>query len=360
MRDKENEFSLEYLKNYFENISKGKIFLSEADVFNLLRKCEEKYFSFNKKIENLEQTKKIFDLLYSNIRLIAGIYKYRNDYNLSSQIYKRFEIIAHFAESKKIMKFISWISYSYSLSFLLYQNNEEFEAINRCNSITSEYFRKEKKKENYKRILQEEDKNPRTHSDYTIYLNYLYKISILGQLICAKVGAKDTISRFFFKQRYFLEKLLYTGDEPFYKNEFITDGLDVSFGSSIIHTVMDEKTFSKGITRFRINFRRRVKALWYSIFRWIAGYGEKPFNLLKASLVIVLIWAMIYSFIETTSIYNFMNYFYQSFFIFTTFGLFDDSILLNSSNKIWMSVEITLGIIFINGFIVILARKLLR
>lgn len=100
--------------------------------------------------------------------------------------------------------------------------------------------------------------------------------------------------------------------------------------------------------------------MFYTILRLTSGYGEKPIRFLLVSFVTIFIFAAIYSFAETNSFYNILNYFYQSIFIYSSFGLFDNSITLNSMNKFLISTEIALGIISINGFIVMLARKYLR
>ncbi|MBK9334399.1 MAG: hypothetical protein IPM96_18825 [Ignavibacteria bacterium] len=167
----------------------------------------------------------------------------------------------------------------------------------------------------------------------------------------------DISGKFYYRQKLFEEKLLYRYIELPYVYRMVIERLYVSIGDSNQHVVLDEREGSKGFKRLRINFKRVCKGLRYTLFRKITGSGEKPFNILNTSIIIVVLWSMIYSFIETTTIFNFMNYFYQSFFIFTTFGLFDNSILLNNTNKIWISLEIALGIIFINGFIVVLHKK---
>lgn len=357
--DSEKVNNFEELKLFLENIQFGKVLLSEIEMYDLISKCHEQYFT-KENMKNPDQLKIIFKLLYSGMSFAAGIFKYRNQYNVSAQFYKRFEVIADFAKDNNLMKLLSWIDFSYNLSYLLYHTNEDYAAINRCNWISSKYLRKTKRRENYERIIKEEDKHPKSHSDYIIYLNYLYKICNLGQLISAKTGARNTNSHFYFRQKYFLEKLLYNGEEPFYRNEFITDDLIIEFGSSKHFAVSDPKTFSKGFKRFKINFKRISKGIWLTFFRYLAGYGERPFNIFIADLLIVFLFSLIYSYIDSNSVFYFMNYFYKSLFIFTSFGIYESSNSFLENNKELISLEILLGVIFINGFIVLLTRKLLR
>lgn len=321
--------------------------------------CEVKFFC-NYNLTNQEQSKIIFGLLFHYIRYSAGIYRYRSEYIKSVQIYKRFENTAMYANSKNLMNYISWVDYNYTLSYLLYHTNEDFESMSRCLSITSDYFNKKIRIENLNRIFLEENKNPKSHSDKVSYLNYIYKFLNLAQVICNKTGAKDEISQIIFKQFNIREKLLFLGEDIYYKNKFVIDNFNFNFGGSKIYVFLDEKFNQNNFKKIIINIKRFFKASIYKVFRLIAGYGEKPFNLLPTSIVLVLTFSFIYSYIETTSFFNFLNYFYHSFFIFTSFGLNENLELNNSATKLWIVLEIAIGIIMIDGFIVLLAKKYLR
>ncbi|MBK9334398.1 MAG: hypothetical protein IPM96_18820 [Ignavibacteria bacterium] len=76
-----------------------------------------------------------------------------------------------------MIKFNSYVEYLYNLSFMLFHSNEDFESINRCDSITSQYFIKEMRVRNYKRIKSEDENHVENKSDIERYYEYMILFS---------------------------------------------------------------------------------------------------------------------------------------------------------------------------------------
>ena len=131
--------------------------------------------------------------------------------------------------------------------------------------------------------------------------------------------------------------------------------------------------------RKQMNFFQ--KHFWNIIYKGLCGYGEKPFNVIFYSLVIVIGFAILYfyngvSFVELNS-YKIINYtlrfdsfdffsvindfllcLYTSIITFTTLGYCD--LHLIGWSRLFASIESVLGIFMTALFIFAFSRKMLR
>jgi len=359
MNNSDEELNYEFLENYFKSNKSNTKFDSETEFFSLIDKYENKYFDFNNKSIDNQISKKIFERIYREIRVCATVF-IENDLNYSRALkyYKAIRGMVMYLDSKKQIKLIDVVEYSYNLCFLMYYCDQTFNAINECDLITSEYFYNLKNIR--QRIMKDEGSKEEGKYAFVKYLEYLILISKLSQLICLKSGIAYQQGEFYYREKFFSEKLYFRDEDPPYVYQMVHTRFYVSIGNSFEYVVSDEKSSKKGYQKLKITCKRFIKGLLYAIFRIISGYGEKPERLLYSSIFTIIIFGVLYSIFETGTFLNFLEFSDLSLYIFTSFGLNDSKLLLSESSKIALALEIIIGIIFINGFIVTLTRKLMR
>lgn len=109
------------------------------------------------------------------------------------------------------------------------------------------------------------------------------------------------------------------------------------------------------------------KRLWLEVFRFIAGYGEKPKRTAISSFITIMLFALFY-WISGCLQYTVQNpcpyqqikdSIYFSFVTFTTLGL-GDIRPLNDLGKFLICCEAVIGAFLIALFVVVFARKMMR
>jgi len=120
--------------------------------------------------------------------------------------------------------------------------------------------------------------------------------------------------------------------------------------------------------REKVNQRRQKTTLKrivdYFIKELLFGYGEKPFNVLTSSIIIILIFSGIYKysnllkFKDNSAVFDFISALYFSIVTFTTLGYGDYH--PTSWLRIFSAIEALFGAVLIALFVVTLTRKLIR
>lgn len=354
----ESEATYENIKKYFNSINEGKIIFNIDEYIKIIKIYSKKYFNIKEKEENYHIAKNIATEIYNNVIFISNLYIRKLDYLQSSRLIRSLETDIHIATNNKMIKYIARTEYMYRLAFLLSKVDEYYEAINRCESVTSEYLTR--KNELKELINYEEDNQQKDISNYSYYLNYLILFSKLAQSICEKSGTRNQIGKFYFREKLFMEKLLFRSDMPPYVYQMTSLRNNIVSNDSVITIVLSEKFQKKGFKLLLVNSKNKIKGVLQFFLRLTTGYGEKPLRILMLSLLMIIIFGISFSLSNNNNIYNLFDYLYQSLLIFNSFGLYDSMISDSFINRILISIEIFFGIILINGFIILLARKILR
>jgi len=352
------EANYENLIEYFDSISNGLIKYSINEYVTIIKKYRKQFFEFNNEIRDIQLSKKIVKAIYLNINTISGHFINNKNYIDAAKLLHKLELDMQAAESNKLLKYLWLTEYYYDLAYLLNKTDDDYEAIIKCEVILSEYILK--RKTIYELIINEEEDTPKDTTDYSIYLNHLILLSKLAQSICKKVGLSNEYGKFYFREKLLTERLLYRCEIPPYVYQMVTLRGIVS-ESDIPNTgVTNERSNKKGFDKFKIKLRYIRKGFVLTVWRILTGFGEKPFRLIIYSLFIIVIWSILYALANTSLNNSFYDYFYHSLLTFTSFGFYGNFIIDSAINRILISTEIIAGIIFMNGFIVTLARKYLR
>lgn len=352
---KMDNLSFENLKTYFEEIRLKPV--SMEDYISTIKKYNEKYFYNNSEEISKNELKNIAHSIYYNFRSIAGRMYNKGELHNAMKFMQKMDLSVRLFSDKNAITKLEELDFNLMLAYMLYINNADFEAYIKCSTPTSEYFNSQK--EVLKRIKCEEEKIKKSHSDLAMYYNNLICFSKFAQIICAKTGNKGEIGMHYWTEKYFEEKLCYLLEEISSVYQMIAAKQWV-WESDVLQTLIVDNTPNRSrMQRLKKNMKMYLNALNLTFFRFISGYGEKPVRLLIASGIIIIIFGLLYS-LRENQWSNSLEYIYRSLLVFFSFGFIDNFIKQDSINKVLFSTEIFLGIIFINGYIVTLARKLFR
>jgi hypothetical protein len=87
---------------------------------------------------------------------------------------------------------------------------------------------------------------------------------------------------------------------------------------------------------------------------------EKNYRLIVTSTIFVLTFGFAYYFFGLIESKNLFNNLYFSLLTFSTFGFSENNPNASLTYKIIVSIEILLGLLCVNSYIVVLAKKLFR
>jgi hypothetical protein len=131
--------------------------------------------------------------------------------------------------------------------------------------------------------------------------------------------------------------------------------------------------------------RRKINRWWFEIYRFLAGYGEKPYLVARNSFLVILLAAILFFFcgvtrvgtelplqenpdiinysihslnLNTETLKDFGYCMYYSIMTFTTLGYGDIHPL--GYSHILASAEALTGAFFMALFVVVFARKMMR
>lgn len=348
-------FNPSELIEYFEKIQLGKINF-HLDHYLQFIDLHFRHYTGNYNEEISMKNKDILMKLYYDTLFWVGIWLERKEYKYSLYILLKIESYIRNMYYHKVICYKTYIEYYCKLIYLQSILNEEQYALLHCTVLLDDLFL------NYKDKKIEINKNNEERNEGYNEFNYCVEkmigISKIAQSMATKTGLNDYYGKYYFYEKYFTEKSYFNFYDPIPFYKIISPIQWHVSGNRVIHGIMDEK--KKGFRKVKQIFRLLGKGTFLYIFRKISKYGENPFKLLVYALLTILIFTFIYVSLLNNPYNNFFDSFYFSFLTFTTFGLSDVNIKYDLYTKICLMIEISLGIVFINGFIVLLARKILR
>ncbi|MFA5012435.1 MAG: hypothetical protein WC644_10855 [Ignavibacteria bacterium] len=336
------------LPNY--DINEVKAFAYILDHF-----CMKK-FKDSKDYLYTEEDKKLIADILMNIGFTTHFFLNEHKIFHAYVIYNTMRIPFSLLNHSQAIKYISWVEYIFDLCYILKLNNDIHEATVQCLSVLNDYYKDSKVIE--KRIISEEDNIRKSHSDKAIVYSFLIKLSKLGTSLSMTSGLHSERSKFVFYENYFTEKLFWICES------FPSITYMISMRPKV-HTFYSNQTLvgalgnmERGKITF-FNIKSKIKSLWLMLLRLTIGYGEKPFRLLISSFVLIFVYSIFYLLAGGSNYQSFPAMMFKSFLIFTSYGV-DEIFFQNYMTKLLFISEVTMGIIFINGFIISLARKYLR
>ena len=351
----DDTLSLENLRTYFCYIRKNPDTLE--DYVQKIKKYSEKFFYAKEDICIDSEVKSIAIEIYHNVRSHVGTLLNKGDNFIAMKLLQKLELDITLMCNKKYIKKLDELEYRLMLTYMLYLNNNDYEAYNKCSISTSEYFTA--KKLLNERIGNEEEKIRKSHTDKAMLFNYLICFSKFAQIICHKTGLKDEISMSYWNEKYFTEKLCFLNENLSPVFQMITAKNWVWEGD-IIQTIIIDDHYTNRYYKFKSKTMIFLKAIKLLFLRIVSGYGEKPIRLLITSIAISCLFAFVFSVIDN-NLEEYFDYCYNSILIFFSFGILENNLIeQNALNKVIITIEIILGVFFVNGYIVALTRKMFR
>lgn len=357
MNNSKTVIDLQYIRGKINEFANMDLQKAQAAFIELLKEYSI-HFSPNSIDISCEVLENLFTLLFDEFRRLTNLSIEFEEYRRSCFLFRQFETTAMYARVRKLMSFNSWLEYHYDLCMMLHITYHDIDALHRIDSLIGTYA--SQKEEVLKRIREEDDLQLKSISDLSYFYSYLINHCLLAIVVCNKTGNRHRLSKFMFYEKLLTEKLHYTKDELNYEFQFAGLKRRYFFTNEIGHSVLNPRNFVKGWKLRIMNTKYFAYGLLYSLLRITTGFGEKPQRLLIVSLIIVFVFSTLFSFLNVQPNLNPFSYWFESLTIFSTFGLMENTLDMNLATRIAVAVEILLGILCMNGFIVLLARKYLR
>ncbi|HEY3252084.1 MAG TPA: ion channel [Ignavibacteria bacterium] len=304
----------------------------------------DEHFNFYLIKDNKESSNKreLCEILFSELTKLIGtlIEGYDDEKQIMKAFYK-FEIYVILLHQEKIIDYADFLRYFHG--YILFS------------SIVHEYNYGLLKCYDLIRIFNEKKKELKRNLNINEYLHCL-EMNLgaikFGKVMSQNAGLdnsyfsyweKDLIKRIYVRG-YDVSDILMVLKKPSY----------VSTGGKMLHafTRSEPKLFEKMWIYF--------KGITWHILKYTVGYGEKPFRLLITSFIFIFTFGFAYYYFNLIESKDFFNNLYFSLLTFATFGFSENNSNAKLIFKIIVSLEVLLGLLCINSYIVVLAKKLFR